>query len=625
MKPTEGPSEVAPAESGTADENSEAGRYFAEARAQLARNESSYSFLNAVYAKSKDITGGVPGLRTVRLAILRNVTVEPWLPALFGQLLERGFFTRFWVGDFNVYENQVLDPASTLYEHDPDVILIHQDFRALVGDAFFRPPPDIEVTLIDRIENLVVAALEHSRAHVVLTTLAPYPFEYFAPYSYQVRDSWVHRRRAINVSLVERFQSESRVHLLDLDDLASRFGVKHAYDQRLYVTARSPFSVDFLPHIGRGLASIVKAIYHAPRKCLVVDCDNVLWGGILGEDGPDGLRLNEDYPGAVYREFQRFLKALHDRGFLLALSSKNNEADVIAFIESSPDMVLRMDDFTAWRINWEDKATNLREIVEEINIGLDAAIFIDDSDFECELVASVLPEVQVEKFPSDPLAVFGFIEGLRNTEVLHVTPDDLKRGASYKASVKTERLRKQSTDLGEFLRNLQITLTITKQDHKAVQRISQLTQRTNQFNLTTRRYPVEDVARLFETGSVYTMSMQDRFSDHGTIAVAIVVPRGGGPTAVEIDTFLMSCRAFGRGVETAFLREVLSDLRTQGVELVRATYQRTARNGMVRDFYLHNGFLLIEEAEDARVFECRLGAAAEGLDGAPYTIVRVGF
>jgi FkbH-like protein len=250
-------------------------------------------------------------------------------------------------------------------------------------------------------------------------------------------------------------------------------------------------------------------------------------------------------------------------------------------------------------------------------------MFIDDSDFECALVASVLPEVQVEKFPADPLAVFGFIEGLRNTEVLHVTQDDLKRGASYKAAVKTERLRKQSTDLGVFLRNLQITLTIKKQDRNAVQRISQLTQRTNQFNLTTRRYAVEDVARFFETGWTYTMSMQDRFSDHGTIAVAIVAPQAG--TAVEIDTFLMSCRAFGRGVENAFLKTVLSDLRNQGVGLVRATYQRTARNGMVRDFYLDNGFVLIEESGDARVFEYALRAAPEGLDGAPYTVVRAGF
>jgi len=623
MKPTARPSHTGSAEPSAPGENADATGYFVEVRARLAHGEASYAFLNSAYAKSKEIAGAVPGLRTLRLAILRNVTVEPWLPTLFGHLLERGFFARFWVGDFNVYENHVLDPASTLYQHEPDVILIHQDFRALVGDAFFRRPSDIEATLIERMENLVVAALEHSRGHIVLTTLAPYPFEYFAPYSYQVRDSWVHRRRAINLSLVERFESESRVHLLDLDDLASRFGVGHAYDQRLYVTARSPFSVAFLPQIGRGLASIVKAIYHAPRKCLAVDCDDVLWGGILGEDGPDGLRLNEDYPGVAYREFQKFLKTLHDRGFLLALNSKNNEADVIAFIESSPDMVLRMDDFTAWRINWEDKAANLREIVEEINIGLDSVIFIDDSDFECELVASVLPEVQVNKFPSDPLAVFGFIEALRNTEVLHVTPDDLKRGASYKATAKTERLRKQSTHLGDFLRNLQITLTIKKQDHTAVQRISQLTQRTNQFNLTTRRYAVEDVARLFETGSVYAMSMHDRFSDHGTIAVAIVVPRA--PTVVEIDTFLMSCRAFGRSVETAFLGEVLSDLRNQGVELVRATYERTARNGMVRDFYRDNGFILIEDGENARVFECRLGAAAAAPDGAPYTIVRVGF
>lgn len=592
------------------------------ARAELARGEVSYAFLSSVYARSRTLVGDVPGLRTVRIGLLRNVTVEPWLPVLFGQLLLRGFFARFWVGDFDVYEDHLLDSASKLYENDPDIIVIHQDFRALIGDSYFSAPADIEAALTARIEHRVLAALERSRSHVVLTTLAPYPFEYFAPYSYQARESWIHRRRAVNLSLVERFQSESRVHLLDLDDLVSRFGVRKAYDQRLYVTARSPFSVEFLPEVGRGLASIVRAIYQAPRKCLVVDCDNVLWGGILGEDGPAGLRLGADYPGAAYKEFQRFLKALHERGFILALNSKNNEDEVISFIDESPEMVLRMEDFTSYRINWEDKVANLRELADEINIGLDSMIFIDDSDFECNLVTSALPEVQVAQFPTDPLAVYAFMESLRNTEVLYVTSEDVTRAASYKAGVQTERLRRSSTDLTDFLRNLQITLTITRQDRQAVQRISQLTQRTNQFNLTTRRYGVEQIDRLFETGWVYTMSMRDRFTDYGTVAVAIVVPRA---PAADIDSFLMSCRAFGRRVETAFLHVVLSDLRERGVEVVRATYEPTPRNAMVRDFYSQSGLPFVEERSGARLFEGRLSAVPAEVNGLPYTIVKQGF
>ena len=231
-------------------------------------------------------------------------------------------------------------------------------------------------------------------------------------------------------------------------------------------------------------------------------------------------------------------------------------------------------------------------------------IFIDDSHVECELVASMLPEVRVERFPSSPLAVSPFIESIGDTEVLFVTEDDLKRNASYKANAQRERLHRESTDLDGFIRSLQISLTVQKQERDAIQRISQLTQRTNQFNLTTRRYGVDEIEKLLDHAGVFTMRMADRFTDYGLIGLAIVVPTGDG--AAEIDTLLLSCRAFGRKVEEAFLKEILGSLHGSGVGRITGRFLETRKNGMARDFFADQGFHLVEESEGERVFEIEL-------------------
>ncbi len=575
----------------------------------------SYARSVEAYRRSAEAPDAVRGFVSQRIAILRNGTVEPWLPVLFTALLQRGVKASFRVGDYSAYEQYATDPT-LLGKPDPECFFLYFDPVELAGDARHDPPDDITEALLARIEAIAADLRNRSSARVVVANLPPGPIEAHALHGDQDPRSWHQRRRALNLALVQRLSSMPGVAILDMDRIVGEHGRSRAYDLRMAFLARSPFAADFLPRLGDALADIVATAAFPPKKCIVVDCDNTLWGGVLGEDGPDRVAVGAEYPGSVYREFQLFLKGMERRGFLLAMNSKNNETDVLAFMAQSPNMALRAGDFATRRINWNDKASNIREIAGELNIGLDSLIFVDDSPVECERVRTAFPEVQVEQFPSDPLAIPAFMTSLRGMARLHVTEDDLKRTASVRANAEREELRRAAPDIDSFIRNLEIELVISRQDRGAVRRVSQLAQRTNQFNLTAKRYAVSDVERLMEAGVVYTMSMKDRFSDYGIVGVAVAAPAGtatpadsggagaddhvvgglarghghGASDEWEIDSFLMSCRAFGRKIESELLRTVLDDAGRSGVRLVRAIRVPTAKNGMTRTFYPDHGF-----------------------------------
>ena len=579
------------------------------------------------YRRSVGAPDTVEGFVTVRIAILRNVTVEPWLPAFFVALLQRGVRAQFTVGDYAVYEKYARDPSG-LGPPEPDHVLVYFDPVALGADARHDPAPDLSQALADRIGGIAGSLLRHTDGIVVVSNLGPDPFTYHALHGDQDPGSWLQCRRAVNSELMRILGGEPRAAILDMDRVIADYGADRAHDPRMYLATRNPFAVDFLPRLAAAFADIVAADAVPPKKCIVVDCDNTLWGGILGEDGPQGVEIGTEYPGDAYRQFHLFLRGLARRGMLLAINSKNNEDEVLSFLAESPDTVLRVDDFAAHRINWRDKASNLREIAEELNVGLDALVFVDDSPVECERVRASFPEVRVERFPEDPARIPDFLRRFPATGGLRVTEEDLKRNVSMRGRAASERLLRDAPDFPSFLRSLEIRLVIVRQPEAAVDRISQLTQRTNQFNLTTKRYGARDIERLMSEGVIYAMSMTDRFADYGVIAVAIIAPR---PRKTwEIDSFLLSCRAFGRDVEVQFLGALIDDAAANGVESVRARYVATARNGMTRDFFSRHGFRVTHAGDDEWRYEFSLredsfSEVSVGTQDALYDVRRVGF
>ena len=332
------------------------------------------------------------------------------------------------------------------------------------------------------------------------------------------------------------------------------------------------------------------------KKCLVLDLDNTLWGGVLGEDGIEGIKLGGDYPGKAFHYYQDALLELSKSGVILTVCSKNNEEDVLEAWEKNPFMVLKKDNFAAWRINWADKATNIKELAEELNIGLDSFVFVDDNPTERELIKQVLPMVEVPEFPAQPYELPQFFKDLveRYFRVYSLTNEDKQKTEQYKANAQRAQAQRSFVDFDAFLESLDIQITIEAANEFNIPRIAQMTQKTNQFNLTTKRYTDAEVRSLVQAGwKIWCISVADKFGDNGITGCIMV----NGDT---FDTFLLSCRILGKGIEDAFIKKILSLLKESGVKTVLALYVPTAKNAQVKDFYERCGFTCVKEETDGR-------------------------
>jgi len=334
----------------------------------------------------------------------------------------------------------------------------------------------------------------------------------------------------------------------------------------------------------------IKALKNLTRKCIVLDLDNVMWGGIIGEDGTEGIQLGNDSPGNAYKDFQRALLSYYNRGVLLALNSKNNPEDALKAIREHPHMLLREKHFAATRINWQNKVQNMTELAKEVNIGLDSMVFIDDNPREREQMKQALPQVLVVDMPSSPFLYRQTLENLNEFSVLALTEEDKKRGEMYSARKRREDLRETISSVEDFLKSLEMKVVIRHVDDYSLPRIVRMVNKTNQFNLTTRRYTDAEVRKMKETEDefeVYGLQVCDKFGDEGIVGVAIIRKEQKTWT---LDSFLLSCRVIGRKVETAFLARIVADAKEQGVSAIIGEYVTTQKNAPVKNFYSSHGF-----------------------------------
>lgn len=334
------------------------------------------------------------------------------------------------------------------------------------------------------------------------------------------------------------------------------------------------------------------------KKCLVLDLDNTLWNGILGEEGIDGIEIGGEYPGKAFLYFQEALIELSKKGVILTVCSKNNEADVLEAWEKNPFIKLNQTYFSAYRINWQNKADNIKELAQELNIGLDSFVFVDDSPTERELVKQLLPTVEVPDFPEQPYLLPSFFSTLveRYFRIYTITEEDEKKTEQYKANINRNQERKKFADMGAYLASLEIEITISEANEFNIPRIAQMTQKTNQFNLTTKRYTDTDIYGFIDEGwSVYCISVKDKFGDNGITGTVMLKPLADG---MKIDSLLLSCRILGKGVELAFIRFILNHLYNCGITKIYAEYYPTLKNVQVADFYERLGFEGLGQSED---------------------------
>lgn len=397
-----------------------------------------------------------------------------------------------------------------------------------------------------------------------------------------------------NRNLYDAETSNSNVKVIDILEFTRRYSVDELLDWKFYFMSQMgmnpKFHKEFKAWFGRKLDGIALK----RKKCLVLDLDNTLWGGILGEEGIEGIQIGGDYPGKAFLYFQEALLQLSRSGIILAVCSKNNERDVMEVWAKNPFMILRKDAFVAYRINWNDKATNIKELAVELNLGLDSFVFVDDSPTERELVKQMLPMVSVPDFPEKPYELPIFFKRLVENyfKVYSITNEDKRKTELYKANAARVQLQSTFADFDNYLKSLDIQITIELADEFNVQRIAQMTQKTNQFNLTTKRYSDVDVRNFIGHGwKIWCISVADKFGDNGITGTIMV-------NGDEIDTFLLSCRILGKGVEVVFVKKICALLAESGLGSLKAKYVPTAKNTQAKDFYEKCGFTCMIENQD---------------------------
>ncbi|MBR0642201.1 HAD-IIIC family phosphatase [Plastoroseomonas hellenica] len=387
---------------------------------------------------------------------------------------------------------------------------------------------------------------------------------------------------AINEMLFACADRSSLVSLVDIPAILARVGLEKAINLQNHFVMRMPYTGHVLPEISRAYARAIRERFAPRKKLVVVDADNTLWGGIIGEDGVDGVEVGSQFPGVVHRKFQEQLLALRASGVLLGLVSKNNEADVREAFETLR-MPLRWEHFTAARVNWVPKSQNIAAIAQELNLGVDSFVFIDDNSFELEEVRHALPSVDCYEFNArKPAEALSLLSRVKDLNTWSLTPEDLEKARQYAQEVERKTLQAATGSLRDYLRSLEIRIEVGRNRVSQLPRIAQLINKTNQFNLTTRRYSEAQLRDLMAAADVFDFRVIDRFGDMGIVGVVIVVGE-------EIDTFLMSCRALGRQVEGLMLKHV----REAVARPLRASYIPTVKNGMVSEFYESNGLVFL--------------------------------
>jgi len=536
-------------------------------------------------------------LEDVNIGFLSSYTAEILSPYIKVELAKKGYRASLYFAPFNQIEQEILSTKSGLYLAKPEIVIIHNRIEDIYRNLMFRfmsyseeELVEISDNIIDRLSKILRELRKKSSTKIVVVnfanTLENSKGFICSPASHLKSDLI----NSLNNRLLSICQSVSSCITMNYSQLLTNHGLNKWEDPKLYYLAKIPFDSRVQIEMGKSISRVVSSLGAVPKKCLVLDLDNTLWGGVIGEDGIAGIKLSEEYPGNVYRDFQRAVLDLRDQGVLLAIASKNNIADVLSVLNSHTACLVSKEDFSAIRINWKDKAENLESISLELNIGLDSIVFFDDNPIERQWVKEQLPEVSVIDVPESPL---GYIDALVSSchfDNAILTDEDKARSELYHREKKRKEYQNQSNSVEDFLTSLQMKLTIGSVDEMSISRAVQLMGKTNQFNMTTRRHTVEDLNKMISLGYIALwVSVKDRFGDSGISGVAIV--KKIDCDEWMIDTFLISCRIIGRKIETSLL-SVLSDMvfKKSG-KILYGEYIPTKKNSFVASFYKEHGFI----------------------------------
>lgn len=536
-------------------------------------------------------------LRRARLAVLSSHTMDHLMPAIRIAALGRRIALSTHLGPYGLYRQALLASDADLAAFAPQFLLLALDARELLSTvAVDASDRDVAAAIGRQIEDLRAlwrAGRERYGAQVIQQTFVASGPPLFGSYDGLVPASPSAYVERLNDALRSAAR-EDGVLLLDVAWLGRRSGYEGIGDPVRWHQAKHLVAPHFAPQYGDWIARIIAASLGLSRKCLVLDLDNTLWGGVVGDDGVEGIRLGQGDPlGEAFLEFQRYIAALGKRGIVLAVCSKNDSAVAEAAFADHPEMVLRRPDIASFVANWDDKASNLRRIAQELSLGLDSFVFVDDNPAERHIIRRELPMVAVPELPDDVAEYADRLGDAGYFEAASFTSDDVTRARSYQANAERQAILARTTDMEGYLKNLSMTLVASDIRPVDLPRASQLINKSNQFNLTTRRYTEAELQRLVADPSVVAMCfrLKDRFGDNGLISVILARPdEHWGQSAFLIDTWLMSCRVLGRQVEAAALEVLAKEAAGRGARVLIGEYRPTSRNGLVSDHYAKLGF-----------------------------------
>ena len=537
-----------------------------------------------------------------RIALLSSFTIDPLVPYLDLACRAAQIVPTIEIAPFNMWDREMLGGGSALERFAPQIAFLSvaadDVIPGLAGGMRAAALEEAGRGAVARILEAAARFTEWSPAMLVVHALHTAFTDPLGPASGRSEPGRPEVLDALNARLAQALRALPRAYLLPTGEVLARRRHGAVDNPKMRHLARMRLSEHVLAPLAHTYVQYIAPLVGCTRKCVVLDLDHTLGGGIVGEDGPQGSRLGDTSPGSEYREFQQYLAALAERGILLAINSKNNEEDALEVIRSHEAMVLRESSFSAMRINWDCKPDNMVSLAQELNIGLDSLVFVDDSEKERALMRATLPQVLTVELPRDPAQYRDALERLPELQVLSVTAEDRDRTQQYASRRQRESLRVTAQSLGAYLASLDIQAEVAAASERTLPRVHQLFQRTNQFNLTARRYELGALAERAGQAQwrVYTTQVRDRFGDHGLVATAVVHVT---PEAWTVDNLVMSCRVIGYGVEDALLAHLCAEAHGAGARWVLGEHIVTKKNAPARDFYARNAFERQDDANGA--------------------------
>ena len=533
-----------------------------------------------------------------KIAVMGDCATQHLAAAIRGYGIHVGLGLSVFDADYNQIDAQVMDPGSELYAFAPNAVLIQMCTEKLY-EAFCSMPISRRASFAEETYARIRLTWEHMNAH---TRVAIFQCNFplmddgaFGQYGNKTPDSFLFQQRKLNFLLMQGCQEVKNVYMIDLDAIQAACGREKFSDPKLYYIAKMPIAVDALPVVAQKVVDLIQALRGAVKKCVVLDLDNTLWGGVIGDDGLSGIQIGELGTGHAFSDFQIWLKELKNRGMLLAVCSKNNDQTAREPFEKHPEMILRLEDFAMFVANWEDKASNIRMIQKTLNIGMDSLVFLDDNPFERNLVRSLIPEITVPEMPEDPALYLQYLRSLGLFEMASYSSEDANRTRQYCEQAERATFESSFQSYDAYLEGLEMKAAAAPFDVFHYPRIAQLTQRSNQFNLRTVRYTEAEVEALSRDDSHICLyfTLKDKFGDYGLISVIILDKQADN--SLFVSQWLMSCRVLKRGMEEFVVNKIMQIAEAYGFQKVIGEYIPTPKNAMVKDLYEKMGFTRVGE------------------------------